>query len=502
MNNVSLDIEAANQQWADKSAIEYASTGDVVSYHQLADRVEALTGALRSFGIEAGDRVAIVDGNTVNHVVSWYAILRAGAIAVDFNFLLSGHEWGHVSDDCAPRLAIVGKQFTPTIAGSGDQAIWEMESLWDHPSPTELRVPRVHSLDDPAVIAYTSGTTGLPRGVVHSHRSLARQLDLLQRVCGYDDTWTAYVAVPLFALQGFLPQVAATLRFGGTVVLDDKFDPVRFAEMSRRYPITYTTLSSPMIPRLLELDETNRIDLSRIRVLSCGGAPLHQDDRTAFEERFSVHLTQGYSSTEVLGAFVMELHGDAPVGAAGRVFSDRDDPIRIMKDDAGSAADVDQVGEIAFHRSCALMRYWNRGDTDGSPFIADEWYPTGDIGRLDASGYLYVLDRKKDVVIRGGFNIYSAEIERVLSSHSAVLEAVVVGAPDDRLGEVPIAFVVCEPGSDVTDDELYEYAHVRLGRLKTPESITKVQFDDLPRNSIGKVQKAELRYKVRDQRDD
>jgi acyl-CoA synthetase (AMP-forming)/AMP-acid ligase II len=206
------------------------------------------------------------------------------------------------------------------------------------------------------------------------------------------------------------------LRFGGTVVLDDKFDPIRFAEMSRRYPITYTTLSSPMIPRLLELDENNTIDLSHLRVLSCGGAPLHQDDRTAFEDRFGVHLTQGYSSTEVLGAFVMELHGDAPVGAAGKVFSDRDDPIRIMKDDIGTAADVGQVGEIAFHRSCALQRYWTQQETGDSTFIGDEWYATGHIGRFDDDGYLYVLDRKKDVVIRGGFNIFSAEIERVLSS--------------------------------------------------------------------------------------
>jgi len=179
------------------------------------------------------------------------------------------------------------------------------------------------------------------------------------------------------------------------------------------------------------------------------------------------------------------------------VFSDRSDPIRIMSDDTGTAADVGAIGEIAFHRSCALQKYWSQPDDDDSAFVAGQWHATGDIGRMDEDGYLFVLDRKKDVVIRGGFNIFSAEIERVLTSHPAVLEAVVVAAPSERLGEVPIAFVVCEPGDDISSDDLQDYARVRLGRLKTPESITKVQFDDLPRNSIGKVQKAELRDRVR-----
>ena len=497
INNVSLDIESGARKWADKPAIVHAPSGLVVSYRELAHRIELVTGSLRAHGIKTGDRVAIVEGNTVNHVVSWYGILRAGALAVDFNFLLSGYEWGHVYADCGPQIAIAGSQFAQTISASGNQPVWSMESLTEQPSPQELRTSKMQSLDDPAVIAYTSGTTGLPRGVVHSHRSLARQLNLLQRACGYDEHWTSYVAVPLFALQGFLPQVAATLRFGGTVILDDKFDPDRFAEVSQQYPISYTTLSSPMIPRLLALGEKTTIDLSHIRLLSCGGAPLHQDDRTAFEDRFGVHVTQGYSSTEVLGAFVMELYGDAPHGAAGKVFSDRSDPIRIMSDDTGTAADVGAIGEIAFHRSCALQKYWSQPDDDDSAFVAGQWHATGDIGRMDEDGYLFVLDRKKDVVIRGGFNIFSAEIERVLTSHPAVLEAVVVAAPSERLGEVPIAFVVCEPGDDISSDDLQDYARVRLGRLKTPESITKVQFDDLPRNSIGKVQKAELRDRVR-----
>lgn len=497
MSNVSLDIEVGARLWADQPAIVHAPSGVVASYGDLANRIELVTGALRSFGIEPGDRVAIVEGNTLNHVAAWYGILRTGALAVDFNFLLSGYEWGHVYADCTPRLAIAGAPFAPMIAASGDQPVWTMERLLEQPSPPELRAAEFQSLDDHAVIAYTSGTTGLPRGVVHSHRSVSRQLNLLRQVCGYDEQWTSYVAVPLFALQGFLPQVAATLRFGGTVVLDDKFDPQRFAEMSRRYPISYTTLSSPMLPRLLALGEQNTIDLSHIRLLSCGGAPLHQEDRVAFENRFDVHVTQGYSSTEVLGAFVMELYGDAPHGAAGKVFSDRSDPIRIMHDDAGNAAPVGEVGEIAFHRSCALRKYWSQSDGDESTFVGGEWYATGDVGRIDEDGYVFVLDRKKDVVIRGGFNIFSAEIERVLTSHPAVQEAVVVGAPSEQLGEIPIAFVVCEPDSDVSNEELQAHALQQLGRLKTPESITQVQFDDLPRNSIGKVQKAELRDRVR-----
>ena len=333
---------------------------------------------------------------------------------------------------------------------------------------------------------------------MHTHGAIIRQIELLHDVCGYDETWLVYVAIPLFALHGFLPQVAAPLLAGGTVLLDDKFDAGRLAEVSRRHPISYTTLSSPMVPRLLALGPDDRPDFSHARLLSCGGSPLHLDVRHAFERAFSVPLTQGYACTEVLGAFVMDIGGVAPPGAAGRVYpSSRPDGgsvVRIVDDDHRPLAHGER-GEIVFHREVALSGYWNAPDLTEDAFVDHDWYATGDIGSLDEADFLSILDRKKDMIIRGGFNIYSAEIERALTEHPAVAEAAVVGRPDAALGEVPVAYVVL--GEEVGVDDLRAHVLDQLGVLKVPASIEVVTADQLPRNALGKVLKAELRARWR-----
>jgi long-chain acyl-CoA synthetase len=472
-------------------AIVDATTGASVTASELRARVQSMASALRSVGVQPGDRVAILQRNSIDHVAAWYGALHAGAIAVDVNYLLSAEELGHILADARPAVVLADEGMLPEDAGPVGVPVHE-PGLWQGADAGAALSPT--AAGDPAVIAYTSGTTGLPKGVVHTHAAIAAQIRLLGEVCGYAPGWTSYTAIPLFALPGYLPQVAATLRFGGTVVLDGKFEARRFAAMSRQYSIQYTTLSSPMLPRLLELGENEGPDLSGLKLMSCGGAPLTPEVRAAFESRFGVHLTQGYSCTEVMGAFVMDIDGDAPNGAVGRVYPRTPGVVRIV-DAEGQPLPPADTGEITFARRFALARYWDR-DGVSSPFIDDEWYATGDIGRVDEAGFLYVLDRKKDVIVRGGFNIYSAEIERVLIEHPQVAEASVVGMPDERLGEVPVAYVV--PAADGVDvATLRAYTDQRLGRLKRIEVLYVVGYDDLPRNGLGKVRKAELRAQLR-----
>jgi acyl-CoA synthetase (AMP-forming)/AMP-acid ligase II len=246
-----------------------------------------------------------------------------------------------------------------------------------------------------------------------------------------------------------------------------------------------------MLPRILGLGEDGGPDLSGIALLTCGGAPLAPETRAEFESRFGLHLTQGYSCTEMLGAFAMDIDGDAPPQAVGRIYPSTDDVIAII-DDQGHHLATGSTGEIAFARRFALSRYWNRPDETEEAFVDGAWYRTGDIGRVDEHGFLYVLDRKKDVIIRGGFNIYSAEIERALLEHPWVSEAYVVGVPDEQVGEVPVAFVVGR-GEPIDIDALFAFAEDRLGRLKRPEAITAIHHDELPRNALGKVRKDVLR---------
>ena len=462
-----------------------------ISYAELLSLVAQAEARLSSLGVRRGDRVAIVAGSTPEHVANWYAVLGLGAISVEINFLLADAEWARILDDCAPTAILADDRFLSRVRALAGPDTQVAAISWPRPHLAPMSwVPSPMQGSDPAVIAYTSGTTGLPKGVVHTHRAIAAQLSLLVREVGYDATWVVYQSTPLFSLPGFLPQVATTLQVGATALLADKFDPVAFAQASLRYPISYTVLSSPMVPRLLAEIEKGQLDLSHLKVLSCGGAPLHPEVASEFRRIAGVSLTEGYAMTEMMGAFVMDLDGEAPWGASGRIYP-RETQVLCILDDADRPVKDDEIGEIAVHADYVAKRYW---PNHAVQLAGGRWFRTGDIGRIDPDGFVFLLDRKKDVIIRGGFNIYSAEIERVLVADARVLEATVIGVPDPGVGEVPVAYVVLADGvpNDAVPHLLAEVTDV-LGRLKRPEAIHAVQFDALPRNALGKVQKATLR---------
>ena len=463
------------------------------SYAALAELVAQAGARLDDLGVRPGDRVAIAAGSTPEHVATWYAVQGLGAISVELNFLLADAEWERILTNCAPTVVAAESRFLSRLRALAPDT--HVASIAIPRSDVDLNSwsPKPVQGTDPSVIAYTSGTTGLPKGVVHTHEAIAAQLSLLQREVGYDSSWVVYQSTPLFSLPGFLPQVATTLHVGATTLLADKFDPVAFAKASQQYPISYTVLSSPMVPRLLAEAETGRLDLTHLRVLSCGGAPLHPEVAAEFLRVAGVPLTQGYAMTEMIGAFVMDLGGDAPWGASGRIYPRGKNVLSILDDDDRPAAQG-QIGEIAVHAHFVTKRYWPDIHLE---LAAGHWFRTGDIGRIDENGFVYLLDRKKDVIIRGGFNIYSAEIERVLVADPRVEEATVIGVPDARVGEVPVGYVVlAENVPDEVIGELLADVTEILGRLKRPEALHAVKFDALPRNALGKVQKAELRVKA------
>jgi acyl-CoA synthetase (AMP-forming)/AMP-acid ligase II len=465
-----------------------------ISYAELLSLVSQASTHLLSLGVRAGDRVAIAAGSTPDHVATWYAVLGLGAISVELNFLLADAEWERILANCAPVVVVAEERFLSRLraVATPETRVESIATSGAEPGSVTWS-PRAVQSSDPAVIAYTSGTTGLPKGVVHTHGAIAAQLSLLQREVGYDSSWVVYQSTPLFSLPGFLPQVATTLHVGATALLADKFDPAAFAEASRRYPISYTVLSSPMVPRLLTEVERGGLDLSHLKVLSCGGAPLHPEVAAEFRRIAGVPLTEGYAMTEMIGAFVMDLGGDAPWGASGRIYPRGADVLCILND-ADEPVAHNEIGEIAVQSDYVAKKYW---PTQALELSGGRWFRTGDIGRIDDDGFLFLLDRKKDVIIRGGFNIYSAEIERVLVADPRVAEATVIGVPDSRVGEVPVAFVVLADhvAGDALEGLLADVTEI-LGRLKRPEAIHAVQFDELPRNALGKVQKATLRAAV------
>lgn len=489
------------------AALWYDEGDGAWDYDRLVEETAAAAGWLRTHGVQAGARVVLVVGNWPEHVAAWYAVLAVGAVVVDVNYIVQDEEWRYVVDDCEPAAIIGGSPFRERLtalanAAGGVPVLWAEECGAGWPelggaSGADLApVPR--AADDVAVIAYTSGTTGLPKGVMHTHGAIERQLHLLADVQGYRPTDVVYLAVPLFALMGYLPIVASTIRAGGAVLLADRFDASALSRASRRFGLTYLTLSAPMVDAIIRLPDEEKPTFPALRLLTAGGAPLQPEIRARFESLVGVPLSQGYGMTEMLGVLVADYEGDAPWGSCGRIRP-LDSTDIVVLDDDGHALGAGEVGEFAVHRNCVMVGYWRRPDLYEEQFAGD-WFRTGDIGKIDADGFFYVLDRKKDVIIRGGFNIYSAEIERVLSEHPAVAEATVVGSPDERLGEVPVAFVVprdVDVDADALADALLAETRERLGSLKTPAWVRVVEFDDLPRNALRKVHKRELRNSLR-----
>jgi long-chain acyl-CoA synthetase len=502
--NVAVDLVTSAAASGSLPALMHGES--VWNYTRLADEAARFAATCRVHDVDDGDRVALVIGGWPEHVACWYGALMAGAVVVDVSTLLGDDELSDIIRDAAPRLAVSDRAYADRTervcldAGTGTSIVvvdgpGHGVPEVDHPSHRDGLPDRSIAQkgdDDLAVIAYTSGTTGRPKGVMHSHGALRRQLELLSSLQYVGPGDFVYQAVPLFPIHGFLPQVANAIRGGAAVILADKFSAVDFAQASRRHPVTYFTSAPPILQRMLELPEDELPLLGSLRVVTCGGAPLQPESRRRFENAIGVHLTQGYGMTEMMGAFVAD-YDDAPVGSCGRQHPAAPALVVVLDDDGRRVA-PGQVGEIAVHRSCVCIGYWNDADRTREA-LEGNWFRTGDIGWVDTEGYYFVVDRKKDMIIRGGFNIYSAEIERVLDERPEVEEAIVIGVPDDALGEVPMAYVVAVEGfgAERLAGELEAYVRARLGSLKSVRAVRIVSHGDLPRNALGKVLKRELR---------
>jgi long-chain acyl-CoA synthetase len=503
--NIAAELDRTARTGGGRAALHFGD--DLWTFADLDARASAIATGLESAGVRPGDRVAIAMGNEPEHVAAWYGITKAGALPVDLNILLGDEEWTAILDDCTPRAVVAGAPFAPRLRDLLDRQ-GEAVGLWatgEVPGTEPLAglgagAPVRPAVDraggDPAVIAYTSGTTGRPKGVVHDHDRLRHHLEVCVEALGYGPDDVVINLLPLFPLHAFLAQAGLCVHVGCQLVLLGRFDPAVLTAESRRHRFTTGTFVPAIVGALLALPAEARPQFVPGSQFNIGGAPLPPELRERFESTFGVTLLQGYGSTEVMGAIAMERAGRRPPwGACGELFPRLDGLVRVI-DHGGRDVEPGTVGEFAVHASRALVGYWGNETATKEAFVDGEWYRMGDLGRIDEDGFVAVVDRCKDMIIRGGFNIYSAEIERVLCEHPAVAEATVVGWPDERLGEVPVAYVVARP--DVTadpslGDELRRTVAERLGPLKVAERVEFVAPSHLPRNAMGKVLKRELR---------
>jgi fatty-acyl-CoA synthase len=484
----------------DKPALRYL--GQTTTWAQLSQRSLRLAAALAARGVAEGDRVAML---TLNHpwfVESVFAANSLGAMAVPLSFRLAPLELGHVLADCTPSAIVVDARLlslfesvpcaasigTVIVIGEADGVHDAYEELLSAHEPMEL--PDV-SEESTALIMYTSGTTGRPKGVLLSHRNLQLQaLTCIRAMEMFDDSDIGFLTAPFFHIAG-LGSMVANVLVGGTVVIHPlgAFDPRAVLDAYEREGATVVFNVPQQWDLICAQPDIGERDL-KLRIISWGAAPASRATLRAMAEKFPKALNVAVFGQTETSPITCVLRGEdsaRKLGSVGR-------PIPTIQyrivDDAMNDVAPGEVGEIVYRGPTVTQGYWNKPRETAEAF-AGGWFHSGDLVRQDDEGFVWVVDRKKDMIISGGENIYCAELENVIAEHPSVLEVAVIGRADDRWGQVPVAFVTLVPGTEVSLRELTGFLDGRLASFKMPRDLVVVA--GLPRNAGGKVTKDSLR---------
>ncbi|MEV2275315.1 long-chain fatty acid--CoA ligase [Nocardiopsis sp. NPDC049922] len=469
------------------------------TYAELHERVTRLAAALRGRGVRRGDRVAYLGANHPALLETLLATARLGAVFVPLNTRLAAPELAYMIDDSGSRVLVHGAEQSQAAGelrdGTGLRVLVPVDE--DAPDGYEtliaaavpVAVDEPVGLDDTCMIMYTSGTTGQPKGAELTHGNITWNcVNVLIDVDVTADEVTL-VSAPMFHTAALNMTCLPTLLKGGRVVVEPGFDPARVIELFATRRISWMFGVPAMFNALAAHPGWADADLSSLRVLMVGGAPVPGSTIAAYQERGLTFL-QGYGMTETAPGVLVLGAADSvrKAGSAGRpsVFTD----VRIVRPDLTDAS-PGEPGEIVVQGPNVMRGYWGRPDDTARAHTADGWFRTGDVATADAEGFVYIVDRAKDMIISGGENIYPAEVENVLHEHPDVLECAVIGVPDERWGEVGRAVVVPRPGSNPTEKDVLAHFEGRLARYKVPRSV--VFTDELPRNATGKLRKADLR---------
>ena len=469
------------------------------------DRAAArLAHALRRLGVEAGDRVMVMLANCPEVIESYGAILTIGAVIVPVIFLLGDKEVGHILADSEAKVVITSSDMLWKIEGQLDglpalrhvllvdgAGAGRVRSLGEEVAEESDRFTVIERRDDDlAVVLYTSGTTGVPKGVALSHANLESNARAAARLFELDRADWAVAVLPLSHSYGLTLMNAGHL-LGTRAALLRWFNPEDVLKTIQQFRAVSMSGVPTMFVYLLNYPDGERYDTSSMRAWGSGAAPLPIEIVEPFERKFGGKLMEGYGLTEaspVVSAH--RLSGTRKLGSVGQALPGV--TIAIM-DDEERPLPAGEVGEVCVQGPNVMVGYY-RNPEETARTIRRGWLHTGDMGRLDADGFLFIVERKKDLIIRGGFNVYPREVEEALYGFTKVAEAAVVGIADPLMGEEVRAFVVLKEGSTATAEEVIAFCESRLARFKCPKEIRFV--DALPKSPIGKILRKELRARA------
>jgi long-chain acyl-CoA synthetase len=464
-----------------------------VSYGLLDEGSARLAAVLADRGLKPGDRVGIMLPNVPYFGVCYYGVLRAGGVVVPMNVLLKRREVAFYLGDSGAELMFAWEGFADDANAGAQEAgaecivvkPGEFEKLLAGVEPRREVVDRAP--DDTAVILYTSGTTGTPKGAELTHANLKTNCEITRDMFGIGGDVVTLGALPLFHSFGQTCGMNATLAAGGTLSLIPRFDPGKALEIIERDRVNLFQGVPTMYSALLHHEGHEKFDTATLELCVSGGSAMPVELMRSFEEAFGCKILEGYGLSE-----------SSPVASFNRPDRERKPgsigiPIEGVEmkvvDDDGNEVPQGEVGEIVIRGHNVMKGYWNKPDETGETLI-DGWLHTGDIAKIDEDGYFFIVDRKKDLIIRGGYNVYPREIEEVLYEHPAVREAAVIGVKDDNLGEEVGAAVALKDGEEASAQELRDFVKEQVAAYKYPRRVWFV--DDLPKGPTGKILKREI----------
>ena len=458
-----------------------------LTFSQLHDRVRRLAAGLHSAGFQKRDRLAVLLPNAPEYIELVYACSWLGVIAVPINIRLSIPEIDHVLADCNPRGIVRHSTLPQPNATLSRDIVLDLDGLMtsDGPCPDPCYDP-----DAILVLIYTSGTTGRPKGVMLTHSNILANVNNFNYWMRYREGGVFLHAAPIFHIADF-PALFAAPMFGASQVTVTRFQPETFCQVVAKERVNYTVLVPTMINFLAQFAESNRHDLTSLEMLAYGGSPMApQLIRKTRELLPNTQLVQVYGLTET--GFLTGLqdgeHTADKLMSCGRPCPGVD--MQVV-DDAGNPVKTPNPGEIVARGANVMSGYWNNKEETAASF-RNGFFRTGDIGYQDSNGYVFILDRSKDMIVTGGENVYSGEVEAVIFDHPAVRDVAVYGIPDTRWGELVAACVVLKPEPQLTADELIAYCRQSLANYKVPRRIDFSETD-LPKSASGKVLKRVLR---------
>ncbi|HEY8809616.1 MAG TPA: long-chain fatty acid--CoA ligase [Solirubrobacterales bacterium] len=491
MNLASILTESA-QRLPDAPAIRLGEAE--LSYGDLDDGSARLATLLHEKGVRSGDRVGVMLPNVPEFPVAYYGVLRAGAIVVPMNVLLKRREIAFYVEDSGAKVLLAWHGFCDEAGDGAAEAGAELVEIEPTAFATTLAelepTPGLAETgeDDTAVILYTSGTTGKPKGAELTHANLARNADVSSRTTSEIGAGDVVLgALPLFHSFGQTVAMNASLRVGACLTLVPKFDPGEALATMQRDSVTHFYGVPTMYGALLHHPDRESFDTSSLRICITGGASMPVEVLRGFEDAFGAKVMEGYGLSET-SPVACSNHPDrerkagsigTPIeGVEMQVVNENDEPV-------GQG----EVGEIVIRGHNIMKGYWQRPEATEEA-MRSGWFHSGDMARVDEDGFFYIVDRKKDLIIRGGYNVYPREVEEVLYEHPKIREAAVVGVPHDQWGEEIGAAVVLHEGEKLSPEEISTYVKDRIAAYKYPRVVWFI--DELPKGPTGKILKREI----------